>query len=576
MTDDISPSLPVAFPSHGELRIMAERAHQRAAAADVADADTQTQTQAQSQPLFDEYSSCDEEDLEQLRAAAARAEARALSHGLTRARACGEASAVDDAGPSSSSAGNSEPALLATPDRTNSREQDANMEAEIAEMRAALMLREAQYAATCAEEPNPQPSSSLDSVRPLMCALSLNDHTLLERMRAAALNGGGDTARLQTARARFRRFTTWCGAAAESLFGFSSLSLSGGGANPVDAEANLASRDRRVKATTARLQGFGPPPLSDDVADIAAARLGRHVLCIGGRNGTQDHATVVTWDPARGPDSGWQALAPLPSARSCLAAAAVAGAAGVELMSVCSALPMAGGADGALGPRYGPAAGMLDASEGAAVVALGGWQRQTDPQMMGMSEVLLYDAAADAWRRLPDMVYPRLFCTAASVPCDRGRLHVVGGIAVANGSLEEGRRMEVFDPGSGRWLPTALPEGRHNGNTIVSCRWGAASCAMPDGRMLIAGGGVFSAMAGAEFEALHSPVTASCIALDPRVPGTDAITELPDLPNATWGAGAIRVGNQVLVVGGNATATGGSYPHIWALDRCGALSEPLP
>ena len=181
VTDDISPSLPVAFPSHGELRNMAERAHQRAAAADVADADTQTQ--AQSQPLFDEYSSCDEEDLEQLRAAAARAEARALSHGLARARACGEASAVDDAGPSSSSAGNSEPALLAMPDRTNSREQDANMEAEIAEMRAALMLREAQYAATCAEEPNPQPSSSLDSVRPLMCALSLNDHTLLATTR---------------------------------------------------------------------------------------------------------------------------------------------------------------------------------------------------------------------------------------------------------------------------------------------------------------------------------------------------------------------------------------------------------
>lgn len=590
--------LPIGMPSDDELRRLArsERLLPSQGTAEEPLPDTQTQTQSQSLLDLDLGSSCDDEDEEFIRTAAARHHARQLRKELVataRAR-LGRGTAVsrcdrDGAGPSAWASSDDDGEDRAGVERLATRDPTAplplssiDVESAVAKMRAAAMLREEQYTAACAEEDSPAPCGEFDTVvSVLRASSSASDSALLDRLKKATARHDviGIAAAGRQLRAMYHRMIGWFG-----KYNFSCglqdklLTMSiehGSERREGEGHAGLGP-----PSSSARLASFAPPPLGDDVADISASRLGRHVLVIGGRNGTHDQDSVRAWDPAGFLGSGWIKLAPLPSPRSCLATATVSGTAGAEIAAMCGALRYephvathhAGAEpDGALGPRYGPAAGVLDAQEGAGVVAVGGWQRQHDPNMIGLSEALLYDASADAWRRLPDMRFPRLFCTATSVPCDDGRLHVVGGIAVANGSLDPERRLEVFDAGSGRWLSPDLEEGRHNGDRIVSCRWGAASCAMPDGRLLIAGGGIFSHVPGfgnngAAPLATHSPVTASAIAVDPRVRPSDATTELEDLPNMTWGAGATTVGDSVFVIGGNNTKNGNSYPHIYTLD----------
>src|SRR5262245_1392072 len=91
--------------------------------------------------------------------------------------------------------------------------------------------------------------------------------------------------------------------------------------------------------------------------------------------------------------------------------------------------------------------------------------------------------AEDAGRFVPAGDTAMARAGAASVQLTDGRVLIAGGFFA--GSPDPSRRAEVYDPGTGGF--SLLPA------TLGSSRIGAAGARLPDGRVLIIGGGSKSA-----------------------------------------------------------------------------------
>ena len=147
----------------------------------------------------------------------------------------------------------------------------------------------------------------------------------------------------------------------------------------------------------------------------------------------------------------------------------------------------------------------------------------------GRARATVYRFAQDHWEQVASVHHPR--AAFALVPLG-GRLYALGG---RNSGMASVAISEVYDPGMGTWsdLP-ALPAPRHH---VAGFAYQAMAC-----------------VAGGKF-----PYTARVDCFDPA-----SVTwhRLPDLPAATSGAGAVMLGGNLVVVGGEGNAV---VPWLFSL-----------
>jgi hypothetical protein len=119
-----------------------------------------------------------------------------------------------------------------------------------------------------------------------------------------------------------------------------------------------------------------------------------------------------------------------------------------------------------------------------------------DWDITNLSSAELYDPATGTWSPAGSMAYARTYHTATLLP--NGRVLVTGGGNYAGGVGPLFYKLpsaELYDPEAGTWSPTG---------SMADTRWGHSATLLPNGRVLVAGGGNISALlTSAE---LYSPV----------------------------------------------------------------------
>src|SRR5215211_1302903 len=278
---------------------------------------------------------------------------------------------------------------------------------------------------------------------------------------------------------------------------------------------------------------------------MAAAAALLLAACTDFREEAPSDAPLQPVAPSEGGGAAWRRLAPLPSERTEVAAAAV----GRRIWVLGGYAP-----DGATlataevydtvtnswsrGPDLPVAVNHAMAATLDGVLYVAGGNRIISPS----DQVARLDG--DRWRRLAPL--PRGRQAGGLVALD-GRLYLVGG--VVDGGLAADT--QVYDPAADRWSPApGLPTRREH--------LGAAAAG---GRVYAVGGrtgGIGSNLAAAE-------------AFDPA---TGRWTRVADLPTARGGlAATATVGGQVVAVGGEAAAT---FPEAEALDTRTGRWRSLP
>jgi N-acetylneuraminic acid mutarotase len=270
-------------------------------------------------------------------------------------------------------------------------------------------------------------------------------------------------------------------------------------------------------------EGGGPAwrrlaPVPTERTEVAAAAVGRRIWVLGGY--APDGATLATAEVYDTATDSWARGPDLPVAVNHAMAATLDGV-----------LYVAGGNDGdrpstqlarlegdswrRLAPLpQGRSAGGLVALEGRLYLVGGVTEGglATDTQV--------YDPAADRWTQAAGLPTPREHLGAAATG---GKLYVVGGRV---GGI--GRNLaaaEAFDPGTGRWEPLA---------ELPTPRGGLAATATAGGEVVAVGGEAAATFGEAE-------------ALDAA---TGQWRSLPPLPTPRHGLGVVAVGNTVYVLAG--------------------------
>jgi N-acetylneuraminic acid mutarotase len=129
------------------------------------------------------------------------------------------------------------------------------------------------------------------------------------------------------------------------------------------------------------------------------------------------------------------------------------------------------------------------------MVLIAGGDVSSGPGPTGSAHAALYDVATGTWSMTGSMITPRLGLRRALLP--DGRVLIVGG--GANGGPESGTFSsgEVYDPATGTWAPTA---------SMTAARARFSATLLADGRVLVVGGvddrGDSEPLASAELYAL--------------------------------------------------------------------------
>jgi N-acetylneuraminic acid mutarotase len=259
-------------------------------------------------------------------------------------------------------------------------------------------------------------------------------------------------------------------------------------------------------------------PVPSERTEVAAAAVGRRIWVLGGY--ATDGKTLATAEVYDTATDSWSQGPDLPVAVNHAMAATLDGV-----------LYVAGGNDGHRpsdqlarldGDRWRRLAPLPRGRQAGGLVALDGRLYLVGGVVEGglASDTQVYDPAADHWSPAPGLPTPREHLGAAATG---GRVYVVGGRTGGIGSNLAAA--EAFDPASGRWdrladLPTA--------------RGGLAATATAGGQVVAVGGEAAATFPEAE-------------ALDT---GSGRWRSLPPLPTPRHGLGVVAVGDVVHVLAG--------------------------
>jgi non-specific serine/threonine protein kinase len=275
--------------------------------------------------------------------------------------------------------------------------------------------------------------------------------------------------------------------------------------------------------TAAPSPGRGPAwrrlaPVPSQRTEVAAAAVGRRIWVLGGygSDGTT-LATAEVYDTATG---SWSRGPDLPLAVNHAMAATLDGV-----------LYVAGGND-----RQGPStqvarlegngwralAALPQGRSAGGLVALDGRLYLVGGVVDGglAADTQVYDPGADRWSSAAGLPTPREHLGAAA---SGGRVYVVGGRVRGVGNNLAAA--EVFDPGAGRWSAVA---------DLPTARGGLAATATAGGQVVAVGGEAAATFPEAE-------------AFDPA---SGRWRSLPPLPTPRHGLGVVAVGEVVYVLAG--------------------------
>ena len=259
-------------------------------------------------------------------------------------------------------------------------------------------------------------------------------------------------------------------------------------------------------------------PVPSERTEVAAAAVGRRIWVLGGY--APDGATLATaevYDTAAGT---WARGPDLPVAVNHAMAATLDGV-----------LYVAGGNDGTGpstqlarldGDRWRTLAPLPQGRSAGGLVALDGRLYLVGGVVEGglAADTQVYDPPADRWSSAPGLPTPREHLGAAA---SGGRVYVVGGRTGGIGNNLAAA--EVFDPGSGRWTSVA---------ELPTPRGGLAATATAAGQVVAVGGEAAATFPEAE-------------AFDPA---SGRWRSLPPLPTLRHGLGVVAVGDVVYVLAG--------------------------
>ena len=259
-------------------------------------------------------------------------------------------------------------------------------------------------------------------------------------------------------------------------------------------------------------------PLPSERTEVAAAAVGRRIWVLGGY--APDGATLATAEVYDTATDTWSRGPDLPVAVNHAMAATLDGV-----------LYVAGGNDGR-GPsdqvarldggRWRRLAPLPQGRQAGGLVALDGRLYLVGGMVDGglAADTQVYDPGADRWSPAPGLPTPREHLGAAATG---GKLYVVGGRV---GGI--GRNLaaaEAFDPATGRWEPLA---------ELPTPRGGLAATATTGGEVVAVGGEAAATFPEAE-------------ALDAA---TGQWRSLPPLLTPRHGLGVVAIANTVYVLAG--------------------------
>jgi Kelch motif/Galactose oxidase, central domain len=259
-------------------------------------------------------------------------------------------------------------------------------------------------------------------------------------------------------------------------------------------------------------------PAPSERTEVAAAAVGERIWVLGGY--APDGATLATVEVYDTAADTWAAGPELPVAVNHAMAATLDGV-----------LYIAGGNDGDRpstqvarleGDGWRPLAPLPQGRSAGGLVALDGRLYLVGGVVEGglAADTQVYDPAADRWSAAPGLPTPREHLGAAATG---GKVYVVGGrVGGLGGNLGAA---EAFDPATGRWARLA---------ELPTPRGGLAATATAGGQVVAVGGEAAATFPEAE-------------ALD-----TDSgrWRSLPPLPTPRHGLGVVAVGDTVYVLAG--------------------------
>jgi Kelch motif len=259
-------------------------------------------------------------------------------------------------------------------------------------------------------------------------------------------------------------------------------------------------------------------PAPSPRTEVAAAAVGRRIWVLGGYG--SDGTTLATAEVYDTGTGTWSRGPDLPVAVNHAMAATLDGV-----------LYVAGGND-AGGPssqvarldgdRWRALAPLPQGRSAGGLVALGGRLYLVGGVVDGglAADTQVYDPAADRWTSAPGLPTPREHLGAAAAG---GRVYVVGGRVRGVGNNLA--TADAFDPGSGRWARVA---------DLPTPRGGLAATATAGGQVVAVGGEAAATFPQAE-------------AFDPA---SGRWRSLPPLPTPRHGLGVVAVGDVVYVLAG--------------------------
>jgi N-acetylneuraminic acid mutarotase len=265
-------------------------------------------------------------------------------------------------------------------------------------------------------------------------------------------------------------------------------------------------------------------------------------------------ATLIGASAALAADDGWRTAAPLPTARSELAATTLDGrlyvAGGIAQFGTTRTFQVYD----PVADSWRDLAPLPEARHHLAMAALdgriyisGGYVTLPFFDSNAESQLWVYDPKLDRWRALANMPSPR---AAHAMAAFGGYLYVVGGVGIDSAAVLR------YDPATDRWDRLAAP--------LKTLREHLAAAAL-DGKLYVVGG------------RWHG--SGNSAALEIYDPGANAWRRGPDMPTRRGGLTAAPINGRIHVTGGEDLNTGETFDahevYDPATDRW-TRAAPLP